>query len=175
MCVSLFKYYRGVHALWPFGHGLSYATWAVTDPDAAAHATATFAATNASFALAFHLDVQRTDACANFQAQLTLTACVRPLDVPGLTATSTPVALKQLVSFVRTADVYAGGTASADLSLTADAFALADAAGDLSVWPGTYRVELWDGGANALVTNVSVTGDAPRLVQPFPKAATAAA
>ena len=173
LCMFLFfsKYYRGAHALWPFGHGLSYAAWAVADPDAAAHATVAFAAANASFSLAFNLDVQRTDAFANFGAQLSLTACVRPLNVPGLVSSSAPVALKQLVSFARSSDVEAGGIATVGLVISADAFALADGAGDVSVWPGTYHVELWDGGANALVAHVTVAGDAPRLVQPFPKAA----
>ena len=201
---STYKYYTGDNVLWTFGYGLDYASFELSnDDDDGGGAGVSFGVEDAAAEVRFDaLTVARTDTSPPFDgpAQLVLQAFVRPLDVPGLANGSSSssssggggdgvqMPFKQLVDFARSPGLLSpddGSPAPAPspssvvldpLVLPADAFALADfATGDLSVWPGSYEVQLWDGRAPKpnFVTPVTVTGDAPRLVTPFPKAAAA--
>jgi hypothetical protein len=194
-----YKYYQGNHALWPFGFGLTYATFKVSvqevsveqgpmgsssnelvkkTPAASAAAAAaaaeeavvlttvsTFDAADGTAVVTVLVTVERTDeindddetdelagaaaggdGIGGAAAQLTVTASVRPLQVPALSAAESDnsILLRQLATFARTPDLLSNPAWSSsssssssscvlDLTVPADAFALADASGDLSV------------------------------------------
>lgn len=127
-------------------------------------------------------------------AQLVVTVSIVPLRVPGLgfparatsatplseegeedaaavVAAAVPVVQRQLVAFGRTGDLAPGEACKLHLTVPAAAFALADAEGNLAIYPGDYVLEVWDGSAKEPVRlSVTVTGGtSARLVTPFPK------
>ena len=205
---STYKYYEGENVLWPFGFGLEYATFQLSNPSTkivsrhdrslmrddhkkwlsmekrASDDGLIFDAEDASATLTFDsLTVQRTDSGASFDqaAQLIVQIFIKPVDVPDLQNQNSTrekqgkqqLPSKQLVEFARSPDLRPDSPATvlAPVSMPADAFALADfTTGDLSVYPGSYEVQLWDGHSDApIIVPVTITGDDSRLVMPYPQ------
>jgi hypothetical protein len=135
--------------------------------------TIVFDVSDDSFEFAPNMEVSLQESGSDLDsATFIYTIMIRPIDVIGMPSDAA-IVKRQLVNF-GAEKVYEGSsfeTTPLQLSpvITANDFKLADNSGDLSVWPGSYHVEYWDGTDNEpMVVAVTITGNNNRLVIPFP-------
>ncbi|KAJ7244081.1 beta-xylosidase [Mycena rebaudengoi] len=136
-----YKWYTGT-AVYPYGTGLHYTTFALTFPTtpATTYDIATLVANAASAAFldlgvfdTFNVNVRNTGTVSSdFVALLFVRSTAGPAPHP----------LKELISYTRLHGVAGGATATAQLRVTLGSIARTDAAGNAWLFPGSYTLSL---------------------------------
>jgi len=145
----------------PFGHGLSYTTFALQWPSSAPSVTFTGAKDSTKLLV----DVANTGKVAG--DEVVLVYAKAPRSIATLSA-SAPIAKKTLIAFQRV-HVEAGGMSQVSFDISAEALGLADETGAVKLHAGDYKFLISRGHGEDLEVPTSVTLSSPVVLKTFRK------